>query len=102
MVKEHLLHEMVVLDHLKKVDDIQVSIQLFLTFIELRMLDHARRLTLEGQLTTATGEAFEVVAEGQEHIVSESSLINDQVVDVVELLAFRSMTNKFLSLFFQI
>ena len=66
------------------------------------MLDHARRLTLEGQLTAAAGEAFEVVAEGQEHIVSESSLINDQVVDVVELLAFRLMTNKFLSLFSQI
>ena len=66
------------------------------------MLFYTFRFAAERFLSAAAGEAFKVVANCQTHVISEPSLIKNQVVDIVELLALRLVADKFLSLFSKI
>ena len=94
--EDYLFHHTVVFYHFKQLYDVEITVQFVFSLVEL-VVALCRFDALELLLPAAVS-ASEEVHDSLACVVSESTLIQDQVVDVVELMGFWPVTNKLLLL----
>ena len=100
MCEKNLLHHMVVFDHLEQFDDVKISVQLFLTLVQQEVLFGGfDSLKLLSATTVSTAEE---VHDSRARAVRESTLIQNQMEYVVELVRFGRMADQFFLLLPQI
>ena len=94
--EDYLFHHTVVFYHFKQLYDVEITVQFVFSLVEL-VVALCRFDALELLLPAAVS-ASEEVHDSLACVVSESTLIQDQVVDVVELMGLWPVTNKLLLL----
>ena len=83
-------------DKLKEVHDVKVSLEFSYAAIQEEIA--LTRLTLLEVAALAQAEAFKVVAEGLACVICEPALVEDQMEDIVQLLAFGLLADHFATL----
>ena len=93
MTEHGLFHNAVDLDHFQKMTDVQVSAQMLDALVEVK-IGLATPLLFQAAFFSAA-EASEVVPDRQARAIAQFSLVQNRVVDVVKLLAFRLVAYQF-------
>ena len=96
LAKQHLLHYMKAFHDVQQIDNIEISAQLLHALVQV--LVFLARLAILQARAPAIEAASEAVQECQAGVVCESSLVQNQVEDVLELLFFRGIADQVLPL----
>ena len=87
MVEQHFAHDAVPLDQIDQVDDVQVSLQLFQPLVQVKVIP--RTLDPPQASLRSADEAPQARFERAQRRVPEHGLVDNQVVNVIQLLALR-------------